>query len=355
VPGKRLLVLSLKDHPSSRLRIGQYLQTLREDGFRVEEMSLESPRVGLTDLRRIAKALKGADIVFVQRIASMPLNRLLRSSNVRVVYDIDDALHVVRPSQMAGTRYPRSPKERLMVRYREVVRGSRYYGSRKRPIDQIASFADVLLVGNEFLYGQLPPRAGRTLILPTCVEIDARRLKVHAEHRPIRIGWIGLQDNLRELAILEPALRALRGRLGESVQLTVVSSRPYETTAIATEFVPWTLRTEAESVLRFDVGIMPLEDNVFARGKCAFKAIQCMSFGLPVVASPVGMNREVVNGGVNGFLADSTEEWVDRLARLAADSSLRSRLGEAAFETVRESYSLERGADVIREAIGGDA
>ena len=115
---------------------------------------------------------------------------------------------------------------------------------------------------------------------------------------PVRIGWIGTRNNLRELDALEPAFRALSARFGGDVLLSVVSSRPYETSAIAVESIPWSLATERESVRRFDVGIMPLADDLFARGKCSFKAIQCMAEGIPVVVSPVGMNVEVVQDGV---------------------------------------------------------
>jgi glycosyltransferase involved in cell wall biosynthesis len=237
------------------------------------------------------------------------------------------------------------------VKYRQAARGSRYYGSRKRPIEQLVSRADVLIVGNTFLRDQLASQAGGAVVLPTCVEVRATRIKAHLSPSPVRIGWIGLQDNLRELDALEPAFRALQRRFKDDALLSVVSSRPYETSAIATEFVPWSLETEAESLLHFDIGIMPLADSLFARGKCAFKAIQCMSFGLPVVASPVGMNSEVVNEGTNGYLARSTDEWSDRLSRLIVSPSLRSELGAAAFETIRDSYSTEQAMPIIRDAL----
>jgi glycosyltransferase involved in cell wall biosynthesis len=347
----RVLTLSLEGHPSSRLRIGQYVPRLRADGFSVEEVSLDSPKVPPSKLRRIATALRGADVVFVQRIASIPLNGLLRASRARVVYDVDDALHLVRPGQIPSTRSPGTLKERLVVGYRAVARGSRYYGSRKRAIAQITSFADVVIVGNAFLYDQLARRSRNALVLPTCVIADAKRVKTHAEGSPIRIGWIGLKDNLRELDALDPAFRALRARFGDDVRLSIVSSRPYETSAIGTEFVRWSLETETESVLRFDIGIMPLADNPFARGKCALKAIQCMSFGLPVVVSPVGMNIVAVDDGVDGFFARTCDEWRKRVSELVLDAALRARIGQHAFEKVQTAYSAEIGYQEVRRIL----
>lgn len=349
---QRLLVLSLRDHPSSRLRIGQYLPMLREDGFAVEEMSFVSPKVGLSDLRRIAKALNRTDVVFVQRIAYIPLNRLLRASKVRVVYDVDDALHLVRPAQLVPTRSPKTPKDRLVVKYREIARGSRYYGSRKRAIDQIASFADVVIVGNEFLREQLALRSGNPVVLPTCVMVDSDRVRRHQDRSPIRIGWIGLQDNLRELEPLEPALRALGDQLRGNVLLSIVSSRHYNTTAIPTEFIPWGLNTESASTLRFDIGIMPLANTPFAKGKCAFKAIHCMSFGLPVVVSPVGMNTQVVDHEVSGFFASTTREWTESLRALTGDAGLRARMGRQALVKVQEAYSADVGYRTLRGVLG---
>jgi glycosyltransferase involved in cell wall biosynthesis len=289
--------------------------------------------------------------VFVQRIGYIPLNLLLRASSAHVVYDVDDALHFLRPTQIRSTVSPRTLRERLVVRYRQVARGNKYYGSRKRAIDQITSTADVVIVGNAYLRDQLARRSRSVVVLPTCVPADPARIKAHEDNTPIRIGWIGMRDNLRELEALDAAFRALRHRFGSKVLLSVVSSRPYQTPAIDTEFTPWSLETEAESLLRCDIGIMPLADNLYASGKCAFKAIQCMSFGLPVVVSPVGMNTAAVDEGVNGFFASTPHEWTERLSELIASPALRSRMGQRAFEKVKRAYSTQVGYEAVHRAL----
>jgi glycosyltransferase involved in cell wall biosynthesis len=345
-----LLVITLEGHPSSRLRIGQYIPALRSEGVDVEIFEVPSPRIPVSTLARIGGAVRESDAVFVQRIAYAPLNALLRASGVRVIYDVDDAIHLIRPVQLEATRSPRSIRERLTVRHRELIRGSRYFGSRKRPFDQIAGFADVVIVGNKYLRSFTTGSRSEPIVLPTCVAA-ADEPKKHGGASPIRIGWIGTRNNLADLDALEPAFRALSERFGGEVLLSVVSSRPYVTSAIAVESVRWSLETERESVRRFDVGIMPLADDLFARGKCSFKAIQCMAEGIPVVVSSVGMNVEVVRDGVNGYLAGDSQGWIEYLTALIQDPDLRQRLGLEALATVRRSYSYGMGLRTLRRLI----
>ena len=267
-----------------------------------------------------------------------------------MIYDVDDAIHLIRPVQLEATRSPRSLRERLTVRHRELFRGSRYHGSRKRAFDQITGFADVVIVGNEYLRSFVttePIGADRPPDL-RCRRGRAQEARSRVA-RPDRLDRDAEQPP--ELDALEPAFRALSERFGGDVLLSVVSSRPYETSAIAVESIPWSLATERESVRRFDIGIMPLADDLFARGKCSFKAIQCMAEGIPVVVSPVGMNVEVVRNEVNGYQASGTDEWIDHLSVLIESADLRSRLGIDALKTVRRSYSYDRALETLRAAI----
>jgi glycosyltransferase involved in cell wall biosynthesis len=345
---RQLLVLALAGHPSSRLRIGQYLPALGQMGFDIDVIELPSPRPPAKALARIAAALRRADVVFVQRAASIPLNLLLQRASARIVYDVDDALHVIRPHQLEEAQRPSSLQSRLRVKYRELARGSRYYGSRKRSIDDLMRMCDVMIVGNTFLQDELASGARNAIVLPTCVQVHPGRRKIHSDTRPVKIGWIGTRNNLPQLDGLDGAFRELAHRYGEEVMLTVVCSAPYETPAIRTEFIPWHVDTETNSVLTFDIGIMPLADDLFARGKCSFKAIQCMALGIPVVVSPVGMNRQVVQDRANGFFAETNRDWVDHLSALIRDVDLRSRLGAEARRTISRSYSYERAIESLR-------
>ena len=111
--------------------------------------------------------------------------------------------------------------------------------------------------------------------------------------------------------------------------------------AVPTEHVPWTEAAEVAAIAEFDVGIMPLADEPWERGKCGYKLIQYMACGLPVVASPVGVNRQIVEHGVNGFLAETPTQWDEALRTLLADPALRQRMGQAGRQKVERQFSLQ--------------
>jgi glycosyltransferase involved in cell wall biosynthesis len=211
---------------------------------------------------------------------------------------------------------------------------------------------DVAIVGNDYLRSELASNARMVVVLPTCVSLPAEP-KRHDDSRPVRIGWIGTRNNLPQLRSLEEPFRQLSARYADGVEFTIVCSAPYESKSIQTTFIPWSLESETASVRSFDIAIMPLADDVSGRGKCSFKAIQCMAHGIPAVVSPVGMNIEVVQHGLNGFLATTAEEWVEHLSSLVDDAGLRSRLGAAARKTIVRSYSYARALPAIRAAMMG--
>ena len=152
--------------------------------------------------------------------------------------------------------------------------------------------------------------------------------------------------------MIEPALRAASATA--PVELHVVGAPvPPEFKGIAATSFPWTEDTEISRIAQFDVGVMPLHDTPWERGKCAYKLLQVMAAGKPVIASPVGANRQVVRHGVNGFLADTTEEWAEALRQLT-DPALRQRMGDEARKTVEEQYSTAivtpRLAEILSKA-----
>ena len=132
---------------------------------------------------------------------------------------------------------------------------------------------------------------------------------------------------------------------------------PAGLSGIAAESFEWTEDSEIARIAAFDIGIMPLHDTPWERGKCAYKLIQVMAAGKPVIASPVGANRQVVRHGVNGFLAETTQQWIEALRTLTADGELRRRMGEEARKTVAEHYASAvigpRLASILNQAAGG--
>jgi glycosyltransferase involved in cell wall biosynthesis len=206
-------------------------------------------------------------------------------------------------------------------------------------LDKIMMVSHTVVAGNDFL-ARRARQAGahRVEIVPSAIDLGRYRdLPVRLPDGRLNVGWIGHAHTAHYLPMVAPALRGVDG-----VNLQVVGATVPEAFAgISAESFAWTEESEIARIAAFDVGIMPLHDTPWERGKCAYKLIQVMAAGKPVIASPVGANRQVVRHGVNGFLADTEVEWIDALRRLAADPELRRRMGEEARRTVEESYTAE--------------
>jgi glycosyltransferase involved in cell wall biosynthesis len=218
-------------------------------------------------------------------------------------------------------------------------------------IDAVMRVAHTVVAGNDFLARRARSAGARQVeIVPSAIDLARYQdLPERTSIGPLNVGWIGIPLNAHYLSIVAPALRH-----AENVKLQVVGGPvPPELAGIAAESFPWTEESEIERIAAFDVGIMPLHDTPWERGKCAYKLIQVMAAGKPVIASPVGANCRVVEHGVNGFLADTPEQWREAL-RALADPALRRRMGEAARQTVAEGYTTAvvgpRLASILRAA-----
>jgi glycosyltransferase involved in cell wall biosynthesis len=207
-----------------------------------------------------------------------------------------------------------------------------------RKIDLVMRVAHTVVAGNDFLARRARQAGARRVeVVPTA--IDFARYRDLPERVPdgrLNVGWIGIPLNAHYLSIVEPALRAVEG-----INLQLVGGPvPAKLAGIPAESFAWTEDSEIARIAAFDVGIMPLHDTTWERGKCAYKLIQVMAAGKPVIASPVGANLQVVQHGVNGFLAETPEQWADAL-RALADPDLRRRMGQAARQTVLDGYTTE--------------
>jgi glycosyltransferase involved in cell wall biosynthesis len=219
----------------------------------------------------------------------------------------------------------------------------------------MSRLAHTVVAGNFWLRDELAETVRKIIVIPTTVPVREDLIKLAANTLPLQIGWIGLKDNFRSLRLLDDAFALLGDRHPGQAQLTVVSSEPYRTTSIKTRFLPWSVERERTDVAQFDIGIMPLEDHPFVNGKCAFKAILCMAHGIPVVATPVGVNVSVIGHGRNGFLAETTDEWVEHLSSLVSDVELRRSLGSAALETVRTDFNFDCGLERLAAVLDAAA
>jgi len=337
---RRMRMLPVDDArgASTRHRVLALLPALRAAGWEPEvrhPLDLRArgplrPLLRLADLLRDTRSPGGADLLFVHR-KTYPghFARRLAALGAPVVYDIDDALDLPPPGRPAGAEVER--------RYRDNFAGT-------------VAAAALVLCGN----AELVRRAAhpRSIVVPTA--IDTARFRPGAVDPPQgkTLGWVGHADNLPYLEALAEPLREL-GRRHPGLRLVVVADRPARIAGVQVEFRRWTLETELACFGTMRVGLMPLDDTPWARAKCAFKAIQYMALGIPAVVAPVGMNRELVRDGENGFLAANAGEWVETIDRLLGDASLERRIAAAGRATVESEYALDVVSRRVVDALDG--
>lgn len=208
-------------------------------------------------------------------------------------------------------------------------------------IDSVMRQAKLVLVGNEYL-GQRAREAGAPWVevLPTVIDLDRYILSPPREKDYFSIGWIGTPITERYLKLIEPTLVRMY-RSAKRIKLVMVGAQNVILEGIPMQFLPWSEYNEVSYINNFDVGIMPLPDEYWERGKCGYKLIQYMACSKPVIASPVGINKEIVEHSINGFLPNNADEWIESLMRLYSHESLRISMGAAGREKVKNRYCIQ--------------
>lgn len=223
-------------------------------------------------------------------------------------------------------------------------------------IDSIMRHATVVIAGNGYLAARAHQAGARRVeILPTVVDMDRYDCSPDMDRQVFRIGWIGSPSTTKYLQLIHSALVRVCRQTG--AELVLVGAGPIHLEGVSMERREWAESSEVEDIQSFDVGVMPLVDEPWERGKCGYKLIQYMGCCCPVVASPVGVNRDIVHHGSNGFLADCEDEWVRYLSILQGETELRKRMGSVGRTLVEREYSVQvmapRLAFILTSAVGG--
>jgi glycosyltransferase involved in cell wall biosynthesis len=221
-------------------------------------------------------------------------------------------------------------------------------------LDKLMASASLITVGNNYLRDRaMKVGAKRVEIVPTVVDLAnyTQKLEDISVSDP-SIGWIGTPSTWKEYMV--PMMETLvQQAYVNNSKILVVGAGQIEEKDFLVEHRPWAEEIEVDQIHEMAIGIMPLSDTPWSRGKCGYKLIQYMACGLPVIASPVGVNSSIVEHGVNGFLASSNTEWTDALQTLLNDPKLRARMGKAGRQKIECKYSLEVWAPYVTDLLCG--
>lgn len=215
-----------------------------------------------------------------------------------------------------------------------------------------AKICDLVICGNNFLADYFSQNSDKVVVLPTPVNTEVFKPAINYKHELI-IGWSGSGSNLKYLYEIEPALIIILNKI-HGVKLRIISDLKPNFKNIAPEkieFIRWSPTNEVSSIQEMTVGIMPLNDSLWSKGKCSFKMLTYMACGVPVVVSPVGMNREILAKGNIGFAPISHDEWIDAVVALLQNPSQCKEMGQNGVHVVAENYSVKTLAPVLAKIL----
>jgi glycosyltransferase involved in cell wall biosynthesis len=339
---KILFLSSGRDVPSSRFRIQAYAPRFRDHGhrvivapsfpekydyftwlgFRLSQWLKRSVRVA----HWLRSLLCPVDIVYIEReifdADDLTFEKRFRKSTARLVLDLDDAVFL---------RYPRK-------------------------FETLLPLADLVVCGNAHIERFVAPFNPRTLLLPTCIDLDVYdTTKQHASTACPVIGWMGTTGNLSHFVVVAEALRRLAQHHCFKLRIVAPSLAPLQAidlSGVSIEHVPWASATEVQTLLSFDIGIMPLaEQTEWDRYKCGAKLLQYFAVGLPGVATPVGVNADLLGEQLTGFAPLNSDQWYRALASLLTQPMLRAEQGRNARQLVEERYSVDGNFPRLQDAL----
>jgi glycosyltransferase involved in cell wall biosynthesis len=346
------IVPSLYDtSPGQRYRIEQWEPLLRRRGVEITYEPFESEELhgllyqtgnmgrklayvsrGLARRFSVIGSARQYDAVYVFREAALlgpPLIEwLIKRTGVPMVFDFDDAIFVSYRSPSNG--------------YLSYLK----FASKTKTVCRLASH---VIVGNPYLAEYARQSNPHVTIIPTTIDTEKYKMSSKEPGEVPVIGWTGSFSTVQHLDTLAGALQSLAQR--ERFRLRVIGTPDYRLEGVDVEAITWRSETEVEDLRPIDIGVMPLPDDAWSKGKCGLKALQFMALGIPTVCSPVGVNTDIIQDGENGFIAGTEKDWVEKLTRLLRSVELRKRLGLASRATVEQKYSAIAQAPRVYEVL----
>lgn len=342
---KKIVILApypFNEAPSQRFRFEQYLPYLKEEGYDIQFypfLNEETWKTLYSEGNQFKKAwgiirsyfkrfsllgkINKADHVFIHREAALigpPLFEWIIAKVLRkdYIFDFDDAIWLPNYSE-SNARFHR------LKNYRKV--------------GKIIKWAKKVSAGNNYLKEYALKFNNNVVVIPTTLDVEnVHNVKSTLDQNPPNIIWTGSHTTMQYLKDFVPILKELENSY--SFTFTVISNQDPQLELSSFRFVKWSRENEIKVLASGTIGVMPMEQNEWSEGKCGFKGLQYMSLGIPTIMSPIGVNKEIIEHGVNGFLATTADDWKRHLSNLLENEPLRRTIGEKGYETIVKKYSV---------------
>jgi glycosyltransferase involved in cell wall biosynthesis len=331
--------------PSQRYRFEQYLSFLEQEGFEFTFSNLLNEKYdevfyakghffskALILLKSLftrledSAAFRSFDIIFIQReaqfLGTSYFEKKAYESGAYVIFDFDDSIWLADTS-------PGNKK------WEWVKKPEKFFKN--------IGYAHCVMAGNAYLLEKALEINKNSVLIPTTINTNLHIPKHNLRHKErICIGWSGSLSTIKHFELLLPVLLKLKTEFGNSLIFKVICNSPYVHPELEIDSVIWSEGSEVDELNGFDIGLMPLPNDAWAKGKCGLKGLSYMACEVPVVMSDVGVNHEIIQEGWNGFLAVTEADWLSALKKLIADKALRLQIGKNGRETVIQKYSVEK-------------
>lgn len=313
--------------PSSRIRVLNLLPEVQKEGLYTKVAIYPK---SISEKVRLFTRLRQFDIIYLQKKLPAPLEswNLTRIAN-KFIFDFDDAIYCKDDTH-------------------QVLEDKSRYFKFKYLVQRV----DIVVAGNRILSSYAAQFNKNVITIPSSVEtrnIPTKNSERTPEDRFV-IGWVGGKGNLHHLELLTPVFQRLSKEY--KIQVNILSAAPIEIPSVEVKFIPWNLKTQEEEIACFDVGVMPLPNNKFTEGKCGYKVLQYMAASVPPVCSDVGINRDIVEDGTEGFVVSSVDMFYGAIKTLIEDRALRENMGIKARNKVENRFSVQvigkRLADLLK-------
>lgn len=343
---KRVLIITnhRRDRsPGQRFRFEQYIDFLQNNGYSIDlsyfisenddkffyakghyliklKVIIKSYFIRWINLLRSGKY----DIIFIFREALITRSILFEKSfskRAKIIFDFDDSIWLPNVSE-ANKKYDwlKNPAKTAII----------------------ISCSHMIFAGNRYLADYASMYNNNVKIIPTTIDTGVYTKILYPEKKnSICIGWSGSVTTIQHFKFALPFLIKIFIKYPGKIKIKVIGDKDYRNFELNIKGISWVKADEIKELSEFDIGIMPLPDDEWAKGKCGLKGLQYMSLEIPTIMSPVGVNSEIIQDGINGFLAATEDEWIEKLSLLIEDRQLRQKLGKAGRQTVIEKYSVE--------------